>query len=89
MALTVDLTETAIGTPLGGCYLRIVRLGGDKDTLRVSVEAYANEQARRDGKMPILIHTHVVTATEVAGPLFPALYAHLKTLPEYAGAVDC
>lgn len=89
MALTVDLTETAIGTSLEGCYLRIVKLSGDKDALRLNIEAYANEQARRDGKMPILIYTHVVTTTEVAGPLFPALYAHLKTLPEYAGAVDC
>ena len=89
MALTVDLTQTNIGRSLTGCYLRVTRLDADKEWLRFSVEAHVDEAARRDGRVPVLSTSHAVLPSSIVGELFPALYGHLKTLPEYAGAVDC
>lgn len=89
MALTVDIQETNIGAALTGCYLRITKLEADKEWVRLYVEAHVNEAARRDGRAPVLATTHGVSAAAVSGELFPALYAALKALPEYAGAQDC
>ena len=89
MALTVDINDTSIGTPLTGCYLRIVKFDGDKEWVRFFVEAHTSEQARLDAKAPVFSGSHAVAPGDVSGPVLPALYTHLKSLPEYAGAQDC
>lgn len=89
MALTVDLPQTNIGKALTGCYLRVTRLDADKEWLRFQVEAHVDEEARRDGRVCVFSGSYAVLPSSIVGELFPALYAHLKTLPEYAGAVDC
>lgn len=89
MALIVDLSDTSIGAELAGCYLRVVRVEGTKEYLRVFVEAHVSEAARRAERQYVLSTQHGINPDALTGPLFPALYAHLKTLPEYAGATDC
>jgi hypothetical protein len=89
MALKLNLEMTPIGVPLPEAYARIVDVGGNLRELLVMVDVYATEGARQSLAKTIERRRHSVDPAELVGPLGPALYAFLKTLPEYAGAEDC
>jgi len=79
-------TTTSQGLTASSAYIKIVDYHGDKDILSVSVEVFFDEQARIDGKRP-LEHLMFETSTPTTD-LLPALYAYLKTLDQFSGAVD-
>jgi hypothetical protein len=49
---------------------------------------YASFDDRMAGAEPIWTEEHGTILGTVAHDVFPASYAYLKTLPEFAGAVD-
>lgn len=72
-----------------GNYIKIENIEGDKTTLRINVVLYAN-QAARDNKLAALKswHLEIPTPTGTGNDLMVDLYNHLKTLPEFSGAID-
>lgn len=92
MALKLNLESSPIGVPVPEAYARITNLDGHLGALLVLVEIHATADARQgraQGVQPIERRRHEVDPSTLSGPLGQALYNHLKTLPEYAGAVDC
>lgn len=93
MALTVNLSTSDIGIPVQGAYLRLTKVEANKTWVRLDVEAHVNLQAKNDGKSPIFRASHALPPEYVGSwkpsGLYTALYAFLKTLPEYSGAKDC
>jgi len=88
MALLVDCAETIIGIPMADTYARIVGFQGDKTYVMLTVEHYANEQARNSNAQALAMRTYTAPVAEFTGGL-PSMYAWLKQQPEYQGAEDC
>lgn len=91
MALKVNMAETPIGVPCPAAYVRITEVGGSLQELLVMVEIHADASARQkraQGVRPIDRRRHSIDPAALSGPLGAAIYSHLKTLPEYAGAED-
>ena len=95
MALRKKITvtgDTMIYTPFGvvntgesmvsvNAYIKVKNVQGGKETVTASVEF-------SDGQMAL--QKQVVFAPDLDGPNFiKQAYEHLKTLPEFDGAVDC
>lgn len=49
---------------------------------------YADEAARHAGADPVKVAEYAVATTALKGDVFPAMYAHLKTMLDFAGAID-
>lgn len=75
------------GISLPDAYVKIERWTGQKDFLCLSVSLYATQEARDTGT-PVMEHFNIELGTNDAHNL-ASLYTYLKTLPEFAGAVDC
>jgi hypothetical protein len=88
MALMLNLPTSPLGIGFPNAYARVARVSGDKNAIRVMVEIHATEAARHAGAQPIETRLHTLPLPSDA-PLYPAIYAALKAMPEYAGAVDC
>lgn len=86
MALQVTFNDNEKGLSLTGAYAKVENFRGDKDEVSFQVAVYVNEQARLDGKVGI--SSHVFTVPYVDGMSIQTLYDYLKTLPEFAGAID-
>lgn len=55
----------------------------------ICVAWYADTAARMaDVGTPLKLYEFTVPTATLAGDFYPACYAHLKTLPEFAGATD-
>ena len=66
------------------CYFKISSIKGDKETLTFSVDA----MSAKDGST--IERSDYSFNPSLSGNNFIAQgYAHLKTLPEFAGATDC
>ena len=85
MALQLNYTSPQGATSASG-YIRISDFRGDKNNISFTVECFYNKDARDNGLQP-LEYKHFEIATPTTDML-PALYNHLKTLPEFAGALD-
>lgn len=87
MALTKNLSLTNnFGTQseFPNAYLKIKSIEGDKQELKVIV-AHMTEQNGR-----VILETLTYFNPSLDGSNFIAqAYAHLKTLPDFAGATDC
>lgn len=84
MALQLN-KETPFG--ISGNYIRIDRINGDKETVIFEVFLYVDQAARDSGKDP-LMHIGTFGTSMPNTDFMPALYNHLKTLPEFSGAID-
>jgi len=71
---------------VNGDYIKIEDYAGDKMSVTISVSIYADAQARTDNKRPLELLTYVTSVPTT--DIMPALYDHLKTLPEFSGAID-
>lgn len=89
MALRLNLSSTPIGLSLPSAYARIADVHGNLRELVVMVEIHATSDARRALAQAVERRRHSIDPSGLSGQLGPALYAHLKMLPEYAGAEDC
>jgi hypothetical protein len=88
MALLVDCADTIIGVPMTGTYARVTGFQGDKRYVMLTVEHYANEQARNSNAQAVAMRTYTAPVTEFVGGL-PSMYEWLKQQPDYAAAEDC
>ncbi len=91
MALTKTLKlvdNFGVEVDLQDCYIRVASLHGTKTSMTASVDIYAKPK----GEFPTVWLTNQKHQFEprLDGPNFIVqAYGHLKTLPEYQGAVDC
>jgi hypothetical protein len=99
MALQLNLTsdKTAVGVACPAAYARIVQLQFDTKTgkVDVAVDIHADKASRDAGKSPVSggVYSGVVgkdmpNLDDSIPGVRSALYAYLKTLPDFAGAVD-
>jgi hypothetical protein len=79
------------GIEIKDAYIRISRFDGDKNTLSFGVSFHSDPNAQAfDNKTYLLndAEAGVVYVLDGDNPIKQA-YQFLKTLPEFAGAVDC
>lgn len=100
MAIQLDITNTPIGVPFSGAYARVVTVSttrqrsndsGVKHLTMVDVAIYATNTPEDDTRALDFRRYHTPTpAIEAqAGDDFIAkCYSYLKTLEDFAGAVD-
>ena len=91
MALQVSLlaADTLVGENFPESYVKVEFVRAWKADSLIWVNFYANGTARADMKQPVKQHEYTVpTSTLVGANIIAASYEHLKTLPEFAGAID-
>lgn len=71
-------------------YIRIDTVSGSKDSLNISVNSYVSQDSFNDGKSYLEqnFYTFMPSVEDNAANFIKQGYEHLKTLPEYAGAID-
>lgn len=86
MALQKNITAAAFGQEIqiADCYIRVSRLDGEKTSLNFSVD-YLNGAAfvKRE------VFQFCPSVDNDAPNFIKQAYEYLKTLPEFADAVDC
>lgn len=92
MALQIALTDSNVGAPFPAAYVRISSGRSFKSTVSITVDYYADEAARLAEKSLVqqkFFETEIANLDVQAGdhPHAP-YYRWLKTLAEFAGAVD-
>ena len=88
MALQLNLESTQFGISAPQAYLKIASYVGTKDQIQVQVAIYFNKDARLNDMATIHDDNHQIVIEDLKGDLIPAIYAVLKTLSAYEGAVD-
>ena len=86
MAIQSTYNAPETGLEVNGAYMRIHGYHGNKDGMRFDVEVFVSKQAR-DAGMQNTGFLHFMCPVQ-PGDILPALYAYLKTLPEFANAID-
>lgn len=89
MALQMSY-ESIYGITLPKAYIRIDELSGGKGSLNLRVRSYVDALKCHEGKPWIAedIHSFSPSVEDTADNFLKQGYEHLKTLPEYADAVD-
>lgn len=73
-----------ISSILADCYIKVRSVNGSKNEVVADIEILSEKDGREYTRMTALFHP------DMNGENFIAqAYAHLKTLPEFANAVDC
>lgn len=80
---------TIEGTTYPEAYSRIMFIRLDKPDGYVFVNTYADKAAREENVLPIHQQEFRTDRPVFHGDVFQLAYDYLKTLPEFAGAVDC
>jgi len=82
MALQKTINKN--GFELKDCYIKVQEILCNKESIKASIEFKSSQN-----EVPVFIDS-IVTAYDINGenPIKQA-YLHLKTLPEFADAVDC
>jgi hypothetical protein len=88
MGLQIDMASSPIGMPITGAYCRITRYMGDKNAVRAYVAFWINQAARLAESAPIEERHYDIALSSLSGDIVPAMYDHLKTLGDFAGAID-
>lgn len=88
MALQINIAKSDLGIALPAAYARIINVHSDKTNVRVVVAIYFNAAARGDEARPVEQRLYTFKLADLKGDLFPAVYAALKALPDFAGALD-
>lgn len=78
--------NTDIGISVAAAYVKIGTYTGDKNHVTFDVQIYSSVDLRNAEKSPMGTRSYKIEAPAAA--ILPALYNHLKTLPEFAGALD-
>ena len=82
--MALQKTVVFKGITVGGAYIKIQSFSGSKDLLKFEVATHS-----RAGEQALTVASFEVPySIDGANPIKHA-YEHLKTLPEFAGAVDC
>lgn len=91
MALQISLLakDTLVGESFPESYVKVEFVRAFKADSLIWVNFYANGVARADMKQPVKQTEYTApTASLVGANIIAASYEYLKTLPEFAGAVD-
>lgn len=92
MALQISISEanSSTGIAIPEAYIRIHIVSFRTDgAISISGVVYYNAAARQAGKQPVQSFGMILpNANPSAGDLRDQGYTYLKTLPEYAGAID-
>jgi hypothetical protein len=97
MALQLNLADTLIGLPAPEAYARISFLTFDTRTgeVVVHIETHATAAARTAGKTPVGMSTYrgkvgvdLPNLDDTISGVRAVIYAWLKSLPDFVGAVD-
>lgn len=91
MALQIALlaADTLVGENFPESYVKVEFVRAWKADSLIWVNYYANGTARADLKQPVKQPEYTVaTSTLVGANIIAASYEYLKTLPEFAGAID-
>jgi hypothetical protein len=73
----LGLTQT-----LPDCYIKVVRVEGNKHV------AFASFEVQHDGR-PLTTEVREFSVDLNGSNFIAEAYKHLKTLPEFSGAIDC
>jgi hypothetical protein len=87
MALKKDLKlvdNFGIEVTIPNVYIKIVRVDGAKENMSATVYCYKNQSSDC-----LKQSTHSFQPTLDGNNFIAQGYAHIKTLPEFAGATDC
>jgi hypothetical protein len=92
LQLSLPASDSNIGAEFPAAYARVIFGRTFAENVVITVNFYADEQARRDGKSEFQQkHYECLQAdlsVEAGDHLHAPFYRHLKTLAEFAGAVD-
>ena len=93
LQIALDDTQSEIGAAVPAAYVRIVLYTHDvkNDLIQVALDFHYNQAARNAGRRPIKGAGYQTTENAVnvfTGGMQARIYSWLKTLPEFAGAVD-
>ena len=91
MALQISLLakDTLVGEAFPESYVKVEFVRAFKADSLIWVNFYANGTARADMKQPVKQTEYTApTASLVGANIIAASYEYLKSLPEFAGAVD-
>lgn len=80
------VTVPAVEYPAAYARLLTVRALSGESYLLVSW--YADEAARFADAQPVKLYEYSLPTADLKGDVYPAAYAYLKALPEFAGAAD-
>lgn len=89
MALQKNI-ELPNGITVDNAYIRIDTVSGYKDEITISVNSYVAQQAFVEGKGYLIqeYHKFVPSVEEGSENFIKQGYLYLKTLPEFADAID-
>lgn len=88
MALKKDTTFMAQGgfqVSVKDAYIKIANVIGDKNSVSVSVQWLKDETVSD----PFKVTNFQFTPSMIGQNFIAQAYEHAKTLPEFAGAIDC
>lgn len=100
MALTLSLTLPATTALVDGvvvevpeitypqAYARAYSIRAFAQESYILVTWYADEAARFANADPVKAYEYSTSTASLVGDIYPAAYAFLKTLPDFAGATD-
>ena len=92
LQLSISASDSKVGAAFPAAYARVIFGRTFAENVVITVNFYADEQARRDEKDHFDQRHYECLQSDLAvqagDHLHAPLYRHLKTLPEFAGAVD-
>lgn len=88
MAVRLPYTVDRLGLTMADAYIRIVSYSGDKAQTTYGAGVYTSKTARQAGADPVDRASFRAKLSDLSGGWFPSLYTHLKSLPQFAGALD-
>jgi len=94
MAIQVNLSSTQYGMPAPEAYVRVMSFSGDKKYMMAMVAiyyniAYAGSGARPIDQKPYQFPTEQINGAIGESSILTGIYNYLKSLPEFAGSIDC
>ncbi|MEK5439396.1 MULTISPECIES: hypothetical protein [Paenibacillus] len=89
MALT-KFIHSQTGMEIPNAYIVMPHMEGGKELLKINVKIFISREAYKEGKVPVedTYKSFVPSVEEGSGNYHKQSYEYLKTLPEYAGAID-
>lgn len=78
------------GMEVISAYVRIDSIGGNKESLTMTVNTYMSQEAFSSGLSYLEheIHTFIPSVTDLSPNFIKQGYEYLKSLPTYEGAID-
>jgi hypothetical protein len=84
--------ESGLAVTVPAAYIRVEDYSGNKDHTTVYVNTYSSQESCEEGKAPVkptVIYSFPHVTDDGAPNIVKQGYEYIKTLPEYAGAIDC